>query len=137
MFSDCDSLKSIAVSVNNNNYCSANGVLFNKDKTELLHYPAAKADASYSVPGSVITIADSAFSGCRGIGELKMTGVKNIEAEAFGNCYGLKSVTIPDSVTSIQYGSFRGCSSLESVVIPKSVTSIQYATFRGCSSLAS
>ena len=137
VFSDCSCLESISVSANNNNYCSADGVLFNKEKTKLIHYPAAKADASYSVPGSVSTIVDSAFSGCYGINELKMTGVKTIEAEAFKGCYNLKSITIPNSVTSIQYGSFRECYSLKSAVIPNSVTSIQYGTFRGCGSLAS
>ena len=38
----CSSLTSINVSENNKNYCSVDGVLFNKDKTELIQYPIKK-----------------------------------------------------------------------------------------------
>ena len=53
---------------------------------------------------------------------------------AFYKCSKLKSVTIPDSVTSIEGGAFRNCSSLTSVTIPASVTRMGSA-FSGCSSL--
>ena len=56
---------------------------------------------------------------------------------AFENCSSLKSITIPNSVTSIGMYAFRACSSLESVKIPNSVTSIGYYAFQGCSSLES
>ncbi len=49
----------------------------------------------------------------------------------------LTSITIPDSVTSIEYCAFQGCSSLTSITIPNSVTSIGYNAFYGCSSLTS
>jgi hypothetical protein len=45
------------------------------------------------------------------------------------------SVTIPNSVTSIDVGAFRGCSSLTDVTIPNSVTSIGDRAFNGCKSL--
>ena len=44
--------------------------------------------------------------------------VTDIRAEAFKNCYGLTSVTIPDSVTSIGSSAFSGCSGLKSITIP-------------------
>ena len=56
---------------------------------------------------------------------------------AFSVCRGLTSVTIPDSVTSIENHAFEGCSSLTSVTIPDSVTSIGMDAFRGCGSLTS
>jgi len=56
---------------------------------------------------------------------------------AFLNCSGLTSVTIPNSVTSIGAGSFSGCSGLTSVNIPNSVTTIGMSAFSGCSGLAS
>ena len=56
---------------------------------------------------------------------------------AFRDCYGLTSVTIPNSVTSIGGGAFEGCSGLTSVTIPYSVTSIGNYAFSGCSGLTS
>ena len=54
---------------------------------------------------------------------------------AFWACYGLTSITIPDSVTSIGYGAFWGCSLLKNITIPDSVTNIGYQPFYGCNQL--
>lgn len=56
---------------------------------------------------------------------------------AFGNWWGLTSVTIPETVTTIGDEAFAGCSSLTSVTIPETVTSIGDWAFAGCSSLTS
>ena len=50
-------------------------------------------------------------------------------------CSSLTGITIPDSVTSIEYGAFYNCSSLTSIVIPDSVTSIRGEAFHGCDNL--
>ena len=49
----------------------------------------------------------------------------------------VKTVTIPDSVSTIGYGAFCNCSSLASIAIPASVTAIGEYAFVDCSSLAS
>ena len=46
-----------------------------------------------------------------------------------------RSVSIPNSVTSIGYGAFWGCHTLESVIIPDSVTTIGDFAFYACFSL--
>lgn len=58
----------------------------------------------------------------------------SLSTYAFANCYGLTSVTIPDSVTSLT-GSFSNCYSLTSVIIPGSVTGID--SLYNCYSLTS
>ncbi len=63
--------------------------------------------------------------------------VTAIGAIAFDGCFGLTSVTIPNSVTTIDNSAFHGCSGLTSVTIPNSVTSIGVSAFRGCSGLTS
>jgi len=66
-----------------------------------------------------------------------ITGGTSIGDSAFYGCTGLTSVTIPSSITTIQYESFRGCTGLTSITIPSSVTSIGYYVFSGCSGLTS
>ncbi|MBR2970614.1 MAG: leucine-rich repeat domain-containing protein [Clostridia bacterium] len=66
-----------------------------------------------------------------------VTGGESIGEKSFYHCYGLISITIPDSVTSIGRSAFEGCSGLTSITIPDSVTSIGYDAFSGCSGLES
>ena len=61
----------------------------------------------------------------------------NVFGAAFYNCSNLKSITLPESISSIDYSTFYGCSSLTNVTIPSSVTSIGSSAFYGCSSLTS
>ena len=75
-FSDCTGLKSITVDKNNKNYTSVEGVLFNKDKTEILSYPNAKG-SSYVIPSSVTEIGGGAFGGCTSLKSVTIqSGVK-------------------------------------------------------------
>ena len=135
-FENCTSLKSIEVSENNKNYASIDGVLFNKDKSELVTYPAGKTDSEYVIPNSVTSIGYSAFENCTSLTSVTIPGsVTSIDYSAFENCTSLTSVTIPNDVTSIGYGVFQGCTSLTSVTIPNSVTSIDSSAFSSCTSL--
>ena len=82
-------------------------------------------------------IASSAFSVCSGLTSVTIPdSVTSIDKWAFSGC-NLTSVTIPDSVTSIGDWAFVGCTGLTSVTIGNSVTSIGNNTFRGCSGLTS
>ena len=64
-------------------------------------------------------------------------GLENIGDFAFYSCSGLTSITIPNSVTSIDNDAFAGCSGLTSVTIPNSITSIGYSAFYECDGLTS
>ena len=136
-FEECDALTSINVDSDNPSYASLNGVLFNKEKTELIIYPKGK-EGSYTIPNSVTSIEDWAFSSCDGLTSVTIgNGVTSIGNNAFSYCDGLTSVTIGNSVTSIGYDAFFNCSALTSVTIGNGVTSIGYDAFEGCDALTS
>ncbi len=137
-FIGCYSLTSITVATTNKNYSSENGVLFDKNKTMLICYPAGKNDTSYIIPNRVTRIGLGAFYYCDSLTSITIPdSVTMIKMDAFVLCRNLKSITIPDSVTSIERGAFIGCYSLTSITIPNSVTSIGSQAFYDCRSLTS
>lgn len=129
-------LESINVSENNENYSSVDGVLYNKDKTELITYPRFKTDKSYTIPDTVKTIGDSAFQGCSLLENLTMPdGLTTIGSFAFNRCTSLNNVILPGSLTTIDNFAFSGCSSLKNVILPDTLTTIGSCGFSSCSSL--
>lgn len=63
--------------------------------------------------------------------------VTSIGADAFLNCFALKSITIPESITNIGYRALRNCTALTSITIPNNVTSIGEYAFCGDTLLTS
>ena len=83
-----------------------------------------------SIPNSVTSIGNSAFSNCIGLTAITIpNSVTSIGNYAFIGCDSLISVSIPNSVISIGNGAFSGCRRLTSVPIPSSVTSIGNVAF--------
>ena len=137
-FYNCNSLTSITVDSNNANYSDIDGILFNKDKTNLICYPEGKKDTSYVIPDSVESIVTDAFYDCDNLTSITIPdSVTSIGDCAFDNCDNLTSITIPDSVISIGVLTFGNCKSLTSITIPDSVTSIGNRAFDNCYSLTS
>jgi len=109
-FYACSSLTSIIVDTQNRTYSSVDGVLFDKNKTVIIAYPAGKQERTYTIPLSITSIGNVAFS----------------------RCESLTSITIPSSVTSIGEHAFETCTSLTNITIPSSVTSIGDYAFLMC-----
>ena len=92
----------------------------------------------YTIPNSVTTIGEGAFSHCESLTSVTIPdSVTTIGEYAFACCSNLTSVTIPNSVTTIGRLAFAKCSNLNSVTIPNSVTTIGANAFRSCESLKS
>ncbi len=90
-----------------------------------------------TIPNSVISIGEAAFSGTGLVSVTIPNSVDSIGDYAFWNCMSLASVTIGNSVMYIGDGAFWGCTSLTSIAIPNSITSIGRNVFNGCTGLTS
>ena len=142
-FRGCESLKSIRVESKNKNFKSEpnkregnDHVLFNKNKSVIVAYPASSREVQYDIPDSVTMISDWAFSECKKLNRITIPdSVREIGEGAFCNCMLLDEVEIPDSVTVIDDCAFRGCISLEKVVIPSTVTELGWGLFDGCENI--
>ena len=89
---------------------------------------------SVTIPDSVTSIGNYAFTGTALQNVTIPDSVTSIGNYAFQNCSALQSVTIGDSVTSIGNYAFTG-TALQSVTIPDSVTSIGNGAFYNCIAL--
>ena len=80
-------------------------VLFNKNKTTLIAYRAK--ETNYTIPNSVTTIGEGAFSGCDSLTSINIpNSVTTIGKDAFSDCISLTSISIPNSVTTIGKSAF-------------------------------
>ena len=85
-----------------------------------------------------ISISPEAFYNCNGLTSISIPNtVTSIGDRAFSYCDNLTDITLPNSVTSIGKSAFFGCSALTSIYIPNSVTSIESEAFHDCIALTS
>jgi hypothetical protein len=134
-FPDCASLTAINVDVDNTEYSSQDGVLYDKNKTNLYQYPAGKK-GSFVIPDSVLSIGSCAFSGCVYLTAVTIgNNVTVIDDGAFDGCIELKKVIIPNKVKTVGWYAFHFCFNLTTVIIGNSVTEIGECAFFDCSSL--
>ena len=70
--------------------------------------------------------------------ELKyFTGLKEINSNAFSGCTALKSIVIPENVTSFSDNAFKNCRNLPAINVPENLSSIGSSCFYNCSLLES
>ncbi len=106
-FYECTALTKIAVDAENPAFCDVNGILMTKDQSTILNYPAGRTAKNYTIPNTVSTIDQFAFS----------------------HCTNLESVIIPETVTSIGAYAFSDCTNLQSAVILANCGTIANYTF--------
>lgn len=101
-FAENSKLTAIMVNENNKYYSlDENGVLFNKEKTELIRYPAGKSDETYHIPEGVKTVKTGAFAGCDQLKNIYFPlSIQILEADSFSKDskkYGAFEIYYPDS----------------------------------------
>ncbi|MCP9547635.1 leucine-rich repeat protein [Segatella copri] len=113
------------------------GVKYSKDERKILQAPQG-LNGTYSIRKGTKIICDRAFVDCKSLRSIVIPdGITSIGYGAFSGCKSLADIVIPDSVSSIGDCAFEGCKSLCSLVIPDSVTGIGEGAFYDCKSLIS
>ena len=155
-------LTAINVDDENPYHTSKDGILYNKDLTQLQVFPALKETENmyYYVPESVTStrngafeysileyiefenkdtkIAARSFAECRKLKRIKLPrNITLIPNQCFYNCIDLAEITIPSKVTNIAFQAFWGCTQLTEITIPSKVTNIASQAFGGCTQLKS
>ena len=132
-FSYCDSLTTFNAG-NSKNYVADGGVLFTKDKKELVAYPNGKTGEEYTVPNNVGTIGEYAFAGSSLKKVTFSSSVRNIEDYAFTGS-ALTEIELNQGASSVGQGAFEGCTALTKATLPSSLTRLGQSMFMGCTSL--
>ena len=109
IFSQMTILTKIEVHPDNPKFTVEDNIVFSKDKTKLVRFPAGRS-GEYTVPDFVKKIDDAAFAGCK----------------------GLTSVTIPKSVKSLGHNAFADCTELTEVKMAKTLKYLQNKVFENC-----
>jgi hypothetical protein len=91
---------------------------------------------SITIPDSVISIGNGAFSSCSNLSNLTIgNNVTTIDDNAFESCSNLANVVIPDSVTTIGQNALSYCSNLKAITIGSGITNIKYGVLMSCNKL--
>ena len=103
-------MENISVSDQNTFFSDKDGVLFNKEMSLLILYPAQKSNSKYTIP----------------------EGVTEITERAFDNCCAIESVILPKNSVSIKNMAFTGCQKLKDITIHNNETSLGAFVFANC-----
>ena len=126
MFSNFNRLERIEVDSENRIFSSQDGVLFDYNKTNLIHYPQNKRDiVNYTVPDEVRTIGSYAFAGQNYLETIVIgSNARTIESNAFNSCNALKNLIIFNGLREIKNNIIVNCINLTNITIPDSVTTL-------------
>ena len=131
-FAGCGSLN-ISVDCNNEKYCDIDGVLFSKDKTEILAYAKDEIQPDYTIPSSVTSVEYAAFRGCESIKSIYIpSGVTDIGLSAFYGCKSLTDINIPADIKYLNRCTFMECESLTDITLPEGLVYLGEMAFRKC-----
>jgi hypothetical protein len=133
-FAGCLNMTTINVAAGNPAFSSVRSVLYNYAKTLLVEYPAG-VQGSFTVPDGVGDIGSQAFAQCPITSVTLPASVTNIEFSGFFDCLELASVTLSNGLEAIGVAAFEDCSALTNCVLPASLTSIGFSAFNECTAL--
>lgn len=132
-------LAAVHIPEGNLHYAERDGIIYNKDMTELVFVPPALDIKEYELPDTVKRIAPYAFAYNQNIESISLDNgsLEHIGACAFIGAVKLQTIDIPETVTDMDSRmSFMGCVSLRTATFgEKNPMFNTLMTFAGCSSL--
>lgn len=133
VFAGCKKLTDFDIISDNSYFSTLDGVLYNKNLTEIITYPNGKTNNEYVIPTGVTNIGNQAFQYCSHLEIIKIpSSVSEIGSNAFNNCTKLKELALPKGLTKIASYTFAGAVSLVSLNIPETVEIIEDDAFLDC-----
>lgn len=134
-FIGCKGLKKITVSSKNPYYKSVDGILYNKKKTKLICYPAAKNQSTFTIPKTVATIGAAAFSHTKSLKSVSLHNkILELGDGAFSST-GITSIVLPNGI-KVGNGVFSYCTNLNEVTF-NGKFSLGIQSFSHCTALTS
>lgn len=133
-FNYCPSLKEINISENNAHYKSIDGIIYDKDMTQLHRSVPLSSVKKLVVPSTVKVISWHAFNGSDIEEIILPNGLTTIEHRTFSES-AIKNIIIPETVTTIKSSAFSRCKNLAEVILPKNLTTLGESAFSQCSAL--
>lgn len=126
----CTRLTGISIPATNTHYQSIDGVLFNADASEIVWFPMGKS-GDYTLPSSITSIGDYAFSRCHITKFTFPEGFKELGQGAF---YGseVEEVITPSTLRLIPTAAFQSCPQLKTVRLGSGTELISDYAFDGC-----
>ena len=162
-FNGCTKLKSFTVDSSNIYYSTLDGVLTDKNQTQIVAYPIGKG-STYTIPASISSIGENSFRGSELTSISIPASVSTIYNYAFADCDKLGKVIFENGLSSISlsnyifqnsalqdveiyrliynnksgsYTPFYGCTTLKTAILGNKVTHIYPYMFYGCTALIS
>lgn len=136
IFAGCEKLSSGSISTKNEHFTLEKGIIYSKDKKEVILMLPGYNLSTYTMPSTVEYIDSYAFWGCQYLKKVELSSnIKKIPDYAFHNCISLERVTFPYSLRSIGLKAFADCSNLGVIELPASVSYIHPTAFDRCPKL--
>lgn len=161
-FFGMNNLDTISVDSDNTSFKAVDDVLFTADMTELIVFPKGKScivkeeidpfwgsttytytSNDYTIPTGVKTLRSGSFYNSNGPSS-SMAGLKSVTIpdtvtdigeEVFANCEYLTTITLPANLNTLGKNAFNDCTFLKTINIPTQLKSIEEAAFAGCTAL--
>jgi hypothetical protein len=135
-FVSASDLTTISVSDSNQTYTSIDGVLYDKSITQLVAYPAGKADVTYIAPNTVTSTDYNIFAYSGNLITVDLSSIAILGGQAFEYPSSIEEIIFGDELTALASNTIIGASSLKRVTFGSGLTTIGENAFTGGSNLS-